>query len=364
VGRPLSVRVRGCPSPWSRPLDSKTIAVTGGAGFLGSHLCARLADAGHAVVCLDDFSTGRLANVSHLFSSGRFLLHEHDVLEPFPRGMPRFDEIYNFACPASPLQSRRDPIRTALICVSGTLHCLERAAADGARLFHASGREVYGAPARHLSDEERLGGVAPLGPRACHEEGKRMAETLVSEYAHRSALDCRIGRIFDTYGPGMRPDDESLLARMIVQALKGQDLTLPGSGDQACSLCFVDDLTEGVLRSMACPGDVSTPIDLGDPHQTTVAALAELVLELTGSSARVVPGRGPADAPRSSPPDISQARRRLGWAPQVPLREGLRRTIDDVARALGLDGDRARRPPAKVIPFGAARVAPFATATP
>jgi UDP-glucuronate decarboxylase len=306
------------------------------------------------VICLDDFSTGRLANVSHLFSSGRFLLHEHDVLEPFPPGMPRFDEIYNFACPASPLQYRRDPIRTALICVSGTLHCLERAAADGARLFHASSCEVYGAPPRHLSDEERFGGVDPIGPRACHDEGKRMAETLVSEYAHRSPLDCRIGRIFDTYGPNMRPDDGSLLSRMIVQALKGQDLTISGAGGQTCSLCFVDDLTEGVLRSMVFPGDASTPIDLGDPHQTSVAALAELVLELTGSSARVILRHGPADAPRRSPPDSSQTRRRLGWTPQIPLREGLRRTIDDFARVLGLSG---ARPPAKVIPFGAVRVA-------
>jgi UDP-glucuronate decarboxylase len=344
-------------------VDSKTIAVAGGAGFLGSHVCARLADAGHLVVCLDDFSTGRLDNVSRLFSSGRLLLHEHDVLEPFPRGLPRFDEIYNFACPASPLQYRRDPVRTALISVRGALHCLERASADGARLFHASGSEVYGAPPRHPDDQDCFSSVDPIGPRACHDEGMRLAETLVSDYAHQNSLDCAIGRIFETYGPRMRPDHEGLASRLIVQALRGQDLTISGAGDQTCSLCFVDDLTDGVLRLMASSADASTPIDLGDPHETTLAALAALVLELTGSTSRIVYRLRVTDAVRRRP-DITLARRTLGWFPKVPLREGLRRTVEDFARALGVNAAGPRRRPGTVIPFTAARGAPLAKASP
>ena len=345
-------------------MDAKTIAVTGGAGFLGSHICTRLVEAGHTAVCLDDFSTGRLDNVSHLFSSDRFLLHEHDVLEPFPRGLPRFDEIYNFACPTSPLQYRRDPVRTAMVCVRGTLHCLERAQADGARLFHASGSEVYGVPSRDPPDDLGFGDIDPIGPRACHDEGKRVAETLVSDYAHRNRVDCRIGRIFDTYGPRMRPDDERIASRFIVQALQGHDLIICGARDQRRSLCFVDDLVDGVLGLMASWDGASTPADLGDPHETTIAALADLVIELTGSASRVIYRPGPPEGPRRRRPDISRARRQLGWLPKVPLREGLQRTIDDFAHALDPSRVGPRPAAGTVVPFDAGRAGSLGKASP
>jgi UDP-glucuronate decarboxylase len=342
----------------------RTIAVAGGAGFLGSHICTRLIQSGHVVICLDDFSTGRINNLTHLFGSERFVLHEHDILEPFPSALPRFDDIYNFACPASPPQYQRDPVRTALICVRGTLHCLERAEADGSRMFHASTSEVYGDPLRHPQDEGYFGNVNPTGPRACYDEGKRLAETLISDYARQSGLDARIARIFNTYGPRMQPNDGRVVSNFIVQALKGEDLTIYGAGHQTRSFCYVDDLADGILRLMATARGIATPINLGNPGETTVAALAELVLELTGASSRLVYRPCPTDDPQRRRPDISKARRELGWRPKVPLREGLGPTIDYFARALGRTGLRPACAQVVPLPLKTRRRSSLAEATP
>lgn len=306
----------------------RTVAVTGGAGFLGSHLCARLISSGHRVFCFDNFLTGHFDNVADLLDTGRFHLVEHDILAPIGDRFPKFDDIYNLACPASPPHYQADPVKTALVCAQGTLNCLQRAAADNARFFHASTSEIYGDPDVHPQPESYHGNVNTVGPRSCYDEGKRYAETLVTDFGLRYGVRTRIVRIFNTYGPRMRPDDGRVVSNFIVQALLGQDITVYGTGDQTRSFCFVDDLIDGFLLLMAAGEAVDGPVNIGNPTETTVGELAQLVTEMVGSQSRVIYRNLPIDDPRRRQPDISRARRLLGWAPRVPLREGLQRTID------------------------------------
>ncbi|MGE0153722.1 MAG: UDP-glucuronic acid decarboxylase family protein [Reyranellaceae bacterium] len=326
-------------SAFAVPLGhGKTIAVTGGAGFLGSHLCETLIAQGHRVVAIDNFHTGRRANVERLFGSGRFALVDHDIVAPLPAGLPRFDEIYNLACPASPVHYQADPVRTALICATGTYTLLERAAADGARFFHASTSEVYGDPEMHPQPEGYNGNVNPIGPRSCYDEGKRFAETLITDYARRAGLTARIVRIFNTYGPRMQPDDGRVVSNFVIQALRGDDITIYGDGSQTRSFCYVDDLIDGFLRLMAAGEEVKGPVNIGNPAEITVGELAERVIALTGSRSRIAYRPLPVDDPRRRRPDISQARALLGWSPKVALADGLTRTIAHFDGLLAGDG--------------------------
>ncbi len=308
-------------------LSGKTVAVTGGAGFLGSHLCERLIAEGNWVVCLDNFHTGRPANVAGLIRTNRFHLVEHDVINPFPAGLPKFDEIYNLACPASPVHYQSNPVRTALICAEGALNVLERAAQDGARVMHASTSEVYGDPDIHPQPESYFGNVNTVGPRSCYDEGKRFAETLFTDYARQSGLVVKIVRIFNTYGPRMQPDDGRVVSNFVLQALRGADITVFGDGTQTRSFCYVDDLIEGFIRLMASGDEVSGPVNIGNPAEITVGELAAAVIALTGSRSRIVHRALPVDDPRRRRPDIERAQRLLGWSPRIPLSEGLKRTV-------------------------------------
>jgi UDP-glucuronate decarboxylase len=302
-----------------------TIAVTGGAGFLGSHLCEALITQGHRVVCLDNFHTGRPENVEHLRASGRFSLRRHDVVEPFGETLPRFDQIYNLACPASPTHYQSDPVKTALTCAIGALNALNRAHRDGATLLQASTSEIYGDPEIHPQAESYFGNVNTVGPRSCYDEGKRFAETLVTDFGRQHGVETRIVRIFNTFGPRMQPDDGRVVSNFIVQALKGEDLTIHGAGDQTRSFCFVDDLIDGLMRLMASGED--GPVNIGNPVETTVFDLAEMIIAMTGSRSGIVSRPLPIDDPKRRRPDISRAETLLGWSPKVPLRHGLARTI-------------------------------------
>lgn len=305
----------------------KTICVTGGAGFLGSHLCERLVKEGHHVVCLDNFHTGRPENVTYLTRSNRFDLIEHDVIEPFPAGLPAFDEIYNLACPASPAHYQSNPVRTALICAEGALHVLERAQKDGARVMHASTSEIYGDPDIHPQPESYFGNVNTVGPRSCYDEGKRFAETLFTDYARQTGLTVKIVRIFNTYGPRMQPDDGRVVSNFVLQALRDEDITVFGDGSQTRSFCYVDDLIEGFVRLMASGEEIAGPVNIGNPAEITVEELAATVIALTHSRSRIVHRALPVDDPRRRRPDITRARDMLGWAPKVRLIDGLERTV-------------------------------------
>ncbi|PLP56375.1 NAD-dependent dehydratase [Mesorhizobium loti] len=307
-----------------RPKSSKTILVAGGAGFLGSHLCEQLIRNGHRVVCADNFSTGMPENVRHLRSSGAFTLLRHDVVDPIDL---RVDEIYNLACPASPPHYQADPIHTTKTSVFGSLNLLELAFRYGARIFQASTSEVYGDPNVHPQVETYWGNVNPFGPRSCYDEGKRCAETLFHDFNRVRGVEIKIVRIFNTYGPRMRPDDGRVISNFIVQALRGEDITIYGDGSQTRSFCFVDDLIDGFQRMMASPPSLTGPVNLGNPVEFTVAELADQVLALTGSRSRIVRRPLPTDDPRQRRPDISQAMRQLGWQPKVVLAEGLKQTI-------------------------------------
>jgi UDP-glucuronate decarboxylase len=309
----------------SRPVA--VIAVTGGAGFIGSHLCDRLIGAGHTVVCIDNFYTGRLANVEPLLNSERFTLVRHDMVEPLDEALPRFDQIYNLACPASPVHYQSDPVKTALTCALGTLNSLRRAQRDGARLFHASTSEVYGDPDVHPQSEGYFGNVNTVGPRSCYDEGKRFAETLVTDFGRQNGVTTKMVRIFNTYGPRMQPNDGRVVSNFIVQALRGEDITLYGTGEQTRSFCFVDDLVEGFLRLMNSGDEVSGPVNMGNPVETTVGELAEIIIAMTGSRSPIVHHPLPVDDPRRRRPDISRAQALLGWSPETPLREGLAKAI-------------------------------------
>jgi UDP-glucuronate decarboxylase len=304
-----------------------SIIVTGGAGFVGSHLCERLVGQGHHVICLDNFHTGRPANVRALADSGRFELIEHDVVVPFERKLPRFDHIYNLACPASPPHYQADPVATALICSQGTYNCLQAAKRHGARVFHASTSEIYGDPEVHPQTEGYHGNVNTIGPRSCYDEGKRFAETLVTDFGARHGLVTRMARIFNTYGPRMQPDDGRVVSNFAVQALLGKDITVYGSGDQTRSFCFVSDLIDGFARLMANGDGPLGPVNLGNPVETTVGELACIITDIVGSRSKVIYRPLPVDDPRRRRPDITQAKAVLGWSPKVELAVGLRRTI-------------------------------------
>jgi UDP-glucuronate decarboxylase len=299
------------------------VLVTGGAGFLGSHLCDRLIGQGHEVICIDNFFTGRKANIQHLIGNPRFELVRHDIIDPFKFEV---DRIYNLACPASPPHYQYNPIKTMKTSVLGAINCLGLAKRVKARVFQASTSEVYGDPAVHPQQESYWGNVNPIGLRSCYDEGKRCAETLFFDYHREHGLDIRVIRIFNTYGPRMLPDDGRVVSNFIVQALQGNDLTVYGDGSQTRSFCFVDDLVEGFLRFMeqdTCVG----PMNLGNPGEFTMLQLAELVLKKVGGASKITHKPLPSDDPKQRRPDITLAKETLGWEPKVPLEQGLEKTI-------------------------------------
>lgn len=303
------------------------IAVSGGAGFLGSHLVDRLVNDGHEIYVLDNFHTGRWRNLESAMSSGRLHVVEHDIIEHLPAGLPRFDQIYNLACPASPQFYQEDPVATLKVSSFGVLNMLERAELDGARFFHTSTSEVYGDPDVHPQHESYHGNVNPVGPRSCYDEGKRFAEALITDFAQQRGVAARMVRIFNTYGPRMQPDDGRVVSNFIVQALRGENITIYGDGSQTRSFCYVDDMIDGFQRLMSHGDDGAGPMNIGNPVETTVGQLAELIVELTGSYSTVEYRPLPIDDPRKRRPDISRAARLLGWSPNIQLTTGLNKTI-------------------------------------
>jgi len=303
----------------------KRVLVTGGAGFLGSHLCERLLERGHDVLCVDNFYTGSKGNIVHLLNNPFFELHRHDITFPL---FVEVDQIYNMACPASPVHYQNDPVQTTKVCVHGSINMLGLAKRLKARILQASTSEVYGDPTVHPQTEDYRGNVNPIGPRSCYDEGKRCAETLFFDYRRQHKLSIKVARIFNTYGPRMHPNDGRVVSNFIVQALLNKPLTVFGDGSQTRSFCYVDDMVEGLIRLMESPEDVTGPINLGNPDEFTIMELAELVLELTGSRSQIRYEPLPKDDPVRRRPDITRARQILGWAPTVPLREGLQKTID------------------------------------
>jgi UDP-glucuronate decarboxylase len=302
----------------------KRILVSGGAGFLGSHLCARLIHDGHDVLCVDNYFTGRRDNILHLLDDPHFEAMRHDVCEPLH---VEVDEIYNLACPASPIHYQFDPVQTTKTSVLGALNMLGLAKRLKAKILQASTSEVYGDPEIHPQPEAYRGNVNPIGPRACYDEGKRCAETLFFDYRRQHDLRIRVVRIFNTYGPRMHPNDGRVVSNFIVQALKGDPITLYGDGSQTRAFCYVDDMIEGFVRMMAAADEVIGPMNLGNPVETSVAELAQLVIDLTGSRSKIVHRPLPIDDPIQRCPDISQARSVLGWQPRTNLQIGLQRTI-------------------------------------
>ncbi|NQY41168.1 MAG: SDR family oxidoreductase [Henriciella sp.] len=300
------------------------VLVTGGAGFIGSHLCEKLIAKGYEVLCVDNFFTGARSNVAHLMDSKTFELLRHDVTFPL---FVEVDQIYNLACPASPIHYQFDPVQTTKTSVHGAINMLGLAKRTRARILQASTSEVYGDPSVHPQEESYWGNVNPIGPRSCYDEGKRCAETLFFDYHRQHALDIKVARIFNTYGPRMHPNDGRVVSNFIVQALKGEDITLYGDGAQTRSFCYVDDLVNGLIRLMESREDVTGPINLGNPGEFTIRELAEHVLDLTGSGSKLVHKPLPQDDPRQRQPDITRAKSRLNWAPTVELREGLGKTI-------------------------------------
>lgn len=299
------------------------ILITGGAGFLGSHLCERLLNEGNEIICLDNYFTGRKRNIAHLLSNPRFELVRHDVTEPF-----RFevDRIYNLACPASPPHYQHNPIKTTKTSLLGAIHSLGLAKRTGARVFQASTSEVYGDPEVHPQPESYKGSVNPIGIRACYDEGKRCAETLFFDYHRQNNVDIRVVRIFNTYGPRMLPDDGRVVSNFIVQALCGEDLTIYGDGLQTRSFCYADDLIEGFVRLMETDG-ITGPVNIGNPGEFTMLELAELVLKKIGGKSKLAFFPLPGDDPKQRRPDITLAREQLGWEPKVKLEDGLDPTI-------------------------------------
>ena len=301
------------------------ILVTGGAGFIGSHLCERLLADGHEVICADNFFTGAKVNIARLLDDHRFELMRHDITFPL---YVEVDAIYNLACPASPVHYQLDPVQTVKTSVHGAINMLGLAKRLRVPILHASTSEVYGDPTVHPQPEDYWGNVNPIGPRACYDEGKRCAETLCFAYRQQHELPIKVVRIFNTYGPRMRPDDGRVVSNFIVQALKGEELAVYGDGKQTRSFQYIDDLIEGLVRMMATSPDVTGPVNLGNPGEFTIMELAEKVLALTGSASQVVFKELPVDDPKQRQPDIRQAHELLeGWRPQVPLEEGLKRTV-------------------------------------
>jgi UDP-glucuronate decarboxylase len=303
----------------------KRILVTGGAGFLGSHLCDRLIAQGHDIQCLDNFFTGSRENIVHLVGNPRFRLIQHDIINPVSLAV---DEIYNLACPASPVHYQHNPIKTIKTSIMGAINTLELAKRLRANILHASTSEVYGDPEMHPQREEYWGHVNPIGIRSCYDEGKRAAECLMMDYHRQHEVRVKVVRIFNTYGPRMAEGDGRVVSNFIVQAMRGQDLTLYGDGSQTRSFCFVEDLVEGLVRMMATTEAVVGPVNLGSQEECTILELAETVLRLTGSKSRIVHKPLPQDDPARRCPDITRAKDLLGWEPRTPLEEGLGKTID------------------------------------
>ncbi len=304
-------------------MNEKRVLVTGGAGFLGSHLCQRLIAAGHDVLCVDNFFTGRRANVAPLLGNPRFELLRHDVTFPL---YVEVDEIYNLACPASPVHYQFDPVQTTKTSVHGAINMLGLAKRTRAKIFQASTSEVYGDPTVHPQTEAYWGNVNSIGPRSCYDEGKRCAETLFFDYQRQHGTRIKVARIFNTYGPRMHPNDGRVVSNFIVQALKGEPITIYGEGTQTRSFCYVDDMIEAFIRLMATSPTVTGPMNLGNPAEFTMRQLAELVIDITGSASQLTFNPLPVDDPKQRQPDIGFARSELGWEPQVPLRTGLEKT--------------------------------------
>jgi len=306
-------------------LLAKKVLVTGGAGFIGSHLCERLVARGDDVLCLDNFFTGAKANVAHLLRADNFELLRHDVTVPL---YVEIDEIYNLACPASPVHYQYDPVQTTKTSVHGAINMLGLAKRTGAKILQTSTSEVYGDPEIHPQPESYKGNVNPIGPRACYDEGKRCAETLFFDYHRQNNLNIRVCRIFNTYGPRMHPEDGRVVSNFIMQALRGEPLTLYGDGSQTRSFCYVDDLVDGIMGLMDASDDNTGPMNLGNPNEFTIRALAETVAEMTGAKSEIVFMPLPEDDPTQRCPDITLAKSVLGWEPTIQLRDGLARTID------------------------------------
>jgi UDP-glucuronate decarboxylase len=304
--------------------SSKRILVTGGAGFLGSHLCDRFVAEGHDVICLDNFFTSQKSNVAHLLKKPNFELIRHDITHPI---LLEVDEIYNMACPASPPHYQYNPVKTMKTSVLGAINMLGLAKRVKAKILQASTSEVYGEPQVNPQPESYWGNVNPIGIRSCYDEGKRAAETLFFDYHRQNGVNIRVIRIFNTYGPRMHPYDGRVVTNFIVQALTGQDLTVYGEGSQTRSFCYCDDLLDGIIKMMNGPDDFVGPVNLGNPGEFTMIELAQLVIELTGAKVKIIHLPRPADDPSQRRPDNSLAKSRLGWEPKIPLREGLTRTI-------------------------------------
>ena len=305
--------------------DSKRILVTGAAGFLGSHLCERLVEQGHEVLGIDNYFTGRRANVAHLLNQPNFELMRHDVTLPL---FVEVDEIYNLACPASPVHYQHDPVQTTKTSVHGAINMLGLAKRTGAKILQASTSEVYGDPEQHPQTEEYWGNVNPIGPRSCYDEGKRCAETLFFDYHRQNGVKIKVMRIFNTYGPRMHPEDGRVVSNFIMQSLTGQPITIYGDGQQTRSFCYVDDLIEGMIRLMNSPDEVTGPINIGNPGEFTIRELAEKVVEMVGADAELVFRDLPVNDPMQRKPDITKAQSILGWEPAISLEQGLAKTID------------------------------------
>jgi len=303
----------------------KMILVTGGSGFLGSHLCEKLLDMGNEVLSVDNYFSGMKENVAHLIGNPYFETMRHDVTFPL---YVEVDEIYNLACPASPIHYQFDPVQTTKTCVHGAINMLGLAKRLKAKILQASTSEVYGDPQEHPQPEGYWGRVNPVGTRSCYDEGKRCAETLFFDYYRQHKLRIKVARIFNTYGPQMHPNDGRVVSNLIIQALQNKPITIYGNGTQTRSFCYVDDLIEALIRLMNSPDDITGPINLGNPTETSILELAQMIIELTGSSSSLEYQELPSDDPRKRCPDISQAKEKLGWEPRVPLKEGLTKTIE------------------------------------
>jgi UDP-glucuronate decarboxylase len=338
------------PMPNSSPaLTERRVLVTGGAGFIGSHLCERLLERGDEVLCVDNFYTGTRRNVQHLLSNPQFEVMRHDVCFPL---YVEVDEIFNLACPASPVHYQFDPVQTTKVSVHGAINILGLAKRVKAKVLQASTSEVYGDPTVHPQQEDYWGNVNPIGLRSCYDEGKRCAETLFFDYRRQHRLPIKVARIFNTYGPGMHPNDGRVVSNFIIQALRNEYITVYGEGNQTRSFCYVSDLVGGLMRLMETPDDVSGPVNLGNPVEFTIRQLAETIIALTGSSSKIAYRPLPEDDPRQRCPDISRAQKLLAWAPRVQLRDGLMKTIEYFERLLRSDPRDERLPIRSAIAAG------------